>query len=109
VPSKPVAPSLGLEVRPINLRNIGEIERTIAAFALSPNGGLIVTGSALSVVHRKLLIGLAAQHKSSRRASVVHAGEWFKKVWRIRWHTQRTDRVSTVSISMHQSGLNVSV
>jgi hypothetical protein len=66
-------------VRPINLRNIGEIERTIAAFALSPNGGLIVTGSALSVVHRKLLIGLAAQHKSSRRASVVHAGEWFKK------------------------------
>jgi putative ABC transport system substrate-binding protein len=58
-----VAPSLGLEVGPINLRDTGEIERTIAAFARSPNGGLIVTGSALSVVHRKLLIGLAAQHK----------------------------------------------
>jgi putative ABC transport system substrate-binding protein len=58
-----VAPSLGLDVRPINLRDVSEIERTIAAFARSPNGGLIVTGSALSVVHRKLLIGLAAQHK----------------------------------------------
>jgi putative ABC transport system substrate-binding protein len=58
-----VAPSLGLEVSPVNLRDTGEIERTIAAFARSPNGGLIVTGSALSVVHRNLLIGLAARHK----------------------------------------------
>jgi putative ABC transport system substrate-binding protein len=58
-----VAPSLVLEVSPVNLRDTGEIERTIAAFARLPNGGLIVTGSALSVVHRNLLIGLAARHK----------------------------------------------
>ena len=41
----------------------GEIERAIAAFAHSPNGGLIVTGSALSLVHRDLIITLAARHK----------------------------------------------
>jgi putative ABC transport system substrate-binding protein len=58
-----VAPSLGLEVSPINLRDAGEIERAITAFARTPNGGLIVTGSALSVAHRNLLIGLAARHK----------------------------------------------
>jgi putative ABC transport system substrate-binding protein len=58
-----VAPSLGVEVSPVNLRDAGEIERAITAFARTPNGGLIVTGSALSVAHRRLLIGMAAQHK----------------------------------------------
>jgi putative ABC transport system substrate-binding protein len=58
-----VAPSLGLEVSPVNLRDAGEIERAITAFARAPNGGLIVTGSALSVAHRSLLIALAARHK----------------------------------------------
>ena len=47
-----VAPSLGLEVSSVSLRDAGEIERDVAAFARFPNGGLILTGSALSVVHR---------------------------------------------------------
>jgi putative ABC transport system substrate-binding protein len=58
-----VAPSFGVEVTPVNVRDIGEIERAVKAFALSSNGGLIVTGSALTVVHRDLIITLAAQHK----------------------------------------------
>ncbi len=58
-----VAPSAGLEVSPINMRDPGEIERGVAAFARSPNGGLILTGSALAVVHRDLIVTLAARHK----------------------------------------------
>ena len=58
-----VAPSLGVEVSPVNVRDAGEIERAIAAFARSPNGGLIVTASALAAVHRDLIITLAARHK----------------------------------------------
>jgi putative ABC transport system substrate-binding protein len=51
-----VAPSVGVEVSPINMSSAGEIERAIVAFARSSNGGLIVTASALSVVHRDLII-----------------------------------------------------
>jgi putative ABC transport system substrate-binding protein len=58
-----VAPSLGVEVSPVNVRDAGEIERAVTAFARSANGGLIVTGSALAVVHRDLIITLAARHK----------------------------------------------
>jgi putative ABC transport system substrate-binding protein len=58
-----VAPSLGVTASPFNVRDAGEIERTIAAFARSPGGGLIVTGSALAVVHRDLIVTLAARHK----------------------------------------------
>jgi len=58
-----VAPSLGVEVVPVNLRDAAEIERTLVAFARSANGGLIVTGSALATTHRDLIIGLAATHK----------------------------------------------
>jgi len=58
-----MGPSLGLEVSPVNVRDAGEIERAIASFARSANGGLILTGSALSFVHRKLIVALAAQHK----------------------------------------------
>jgi putative ABC transport system substrate-binding protein len=58
-----VAPSVGVEVSPINVRDAGEIERAVTAFARSANGGLIVTASALSVVHRDLIITLAARHK----------------------------------------------
>ena len=57
------APSLGIDVTPVNVRDAGEIERAVVAFARSPNGGLIVTGSALAVVHRNLIIKLAARHK----------------------------------------------
>ena len=58
-----MAPSLRVEVNPVNMRDAGEIERAIAAFARSPNGGLIVTPSGPAFVHRDLLITLAARHK----------------------------------------------
>ena len=58
-----VAPSLGVDVRAINVRDAAEIERTVAAFARTPNGGLIVPASALAIVHRDLIVMLAARHK----------------------------------------------
>jgi putative ABC transport system substrate-binding protein len=58
-----VAPSLKIEVNPINVLDAGEIERAIAAFARSPNGGLIVTASGLAIVHRELIVTLAARHQ----------------------------------------------
>jgi putative ABC transport system substrate-binding protein len=57
------APSLGLDLIGINPRETGEVERAIAAFARTPNGGLITTSSALAVIRRDLIIGLAAKHK----------------------------------------------
>jgi len=57
-----VAPSLGVEVRPIDVRDPDAIERAFAAFARLPNGGLIVTGSAWAQLHRELIIKLAARH-----------------------------------------------
>jgi len=58
-----VAPSLGVELRPLGVRDAGEIERVVTAFARSSNGGLIVTGSALAIVHRELIATLAARHR----------------------------------------------
>ena len=58
-----VAPSVGMEVSAISMRDAQEIEQDIAKFASSPNGGLILTASALSVVHRDLVVGLAAKYK----------------------------------------------
>ena len=57
------SPATGIEVSPINMTDAGEIERAVAAFAQPPNGGLIVTGSALTVRHRDLIIALAARNK----------------------------------------------
>jgi putative ABC transport system substrate-binding protein len=57
------APSLGLEATPFNVRDAGEIERDIAAFARSANGGLIVTTTPRSLIHRDLIIALAARHR----------------------------------------------
>jgi putative ABC transport system substrate-binding protein len=58
-----VASSVGVEVSPVNVRDAGEIERAVAAFARFPNAGLVVTSSALVVRHRELIVRLAAQHK----------------------------------------------
>ena len=58
-----MAPSLRVEVNPLNLLDAGEIERAIAAFARSPNGGLIVTPGGGATLHRDLIITLAARHK----------------------------------------------
>ena len=56
-----VAPSFGIEVSPIGLHDTGEIERGLTAFAHEPNGGVIVTPSSLAIVHRDLIITLAAR------------------------------------------------
>jgi putative ABC transport system substrate-binding protein len=58
-----VAPSIGIEVTPVNVRDVGEIERALTAFAHSSNGGMIVTASALAVAHRDPILTLAARHK----------------------------------------------
>jgi len=58
-----VSPSFAVELRPVDVSDAGEIERALAAFAGSPNGGLIPTGSALAIVHRDLIIALAARHR----------------------------------------------
>jgi putative ABC transport system substrate-binding protein len=58
-----VVSSLRIEASPIDLRDVGEIERAIADFAQSPNGGLVILPSGLSFIHRELIIGLAARHR----------------------------------------------
>jgi len=57
------SPSVGVEVRPINMRDATEIERSVATFADTPDSGLILTASALAAIHRDLVIMLAARHK----------------------------------------------
>ena len=58
-----VPPSLGLELSPIDTRYPAEIERAITAFAIEPNGGLIVTASPQAVVHREAIISLATRFR----------------------------------------------
>ena len=58
-----VAPSLRVEVTPVNMRDAPEIESAVAAFVRAPNGGLIVTASPLAQRHRDLIVTLAARHK----------------------------------------------
>jgi ABC-type uncharacterized transport system substrate-binding protein len=58
-----VAPSFGADLRPIDVHDAGEIERAVTAFALAPNSGMILTASAFSLLHRNLVIALAARYK----------------------------------------------
>jgi putative ABC transport system substrate-binding protein len=58
-----VAPSVGIELRPIDVREAGEIERAVTAFARSSNNGLIVSSNALASVHRNLIVTLASRHR----------------------------------------------
>jgi putative ABC transport system substrate-binding protein len=58
-----VAPSLGIELRPIDTHDAGEIERTVVAFAREPNGGLIATTGGGVLKHRELIVALAARHR----------------------------------------------
>ena len=71
-----VAPSLGVELTPIGVREAGEIERGIAAFARSPNGGMIVTASTPGLIHRELITMLASRH----RLPAVYAFRYFVTV-----------------------------
>jgi ABC-type uncharacterized transport system substrate-binding protein len=57
-----VAPSLGLEVVAVNMRDAADIERAVTVFARQPNGGLVVTASALAAAHGELIVVLAARH-----------------------------------------------
>jgi putative ABC transport system substrate-binding protein len=72
------APSVGMDVSPVNVRIAQEIEQAVTAFARSPHGGLIVTASGLAAIHRDLIITLAARHKLpavyARRLFVVEGG-----------------------------------
>jgi putative tryptophan/tyrosine transport system substrate-binding protein len=58
-----LGPSLGLDVVPLNVREASEIERDIGAFARGSNGGLIVAGTGAAIVHRELIVALAARYK----------------------------------------------
>jgi ABC-type uncharacterized transport system substrate-binding protein len=73
-----VAPALRMEVTPVGLRDTDEIERAVSAFARSPNGGLIVTAGAATVLHSNLIVTLAAQHKLpavyNERAFIARGG-----------------------------------
>ena len=68
-----MAPSLGVELTPVDVRDAPEIERAITAFSRSSNGGLIVTPSASTTRHRDLIVTLAAQHK----LPAVYANRYF--------------------------------
>jgi putative ABC transport system substrate-binding protein len=73
-----LAPSLRVEVNPVNMRDAGEIERSVVTFAHSSNGGMIVTASGAAELHRRLIITLAARHKLpaiySNRSFVTSGG-----------------------------------
>jgi putative tryptophan/tyrosine transport system substrate-binding protein len=58
-----VAAAFGVELTPVNVRDAGEIERAVSAFARAPNGGVIVSASGLAIVHREPIVALAARHK----------------------------------------------
>jgi putative ABC transport system substrate-binding protein len=67
-----VAPSLGVELSPVDVRDPGEIERAVSAFARSGNGGLVVTASPLATRRRDLIIALAAR----RKLPAIYSGHW---------------------------------
>jgi putative tryptophan/tyrosine transport system substrate-binding protein len=73
-----VAPSFGMELRPVNARDPAEIERAITNFAAESNGGLIVTANPLAALHRGLITALAARHRLpavySNRSFVAASG-----------------------------------
>ena len=72
-----VAPSLRVEVNPVNMRDAPEIERAVAAFARAPNGGLIVTASPLAQRHRDLIVTLAAGTICPQSTSIVLRRCWW--------------------------------
>ena len=72
-----VAPSLGLDVRAVNIRRADEIERAITAFARSGPGGLIVPAGATAAVNRRRIVALAARHK----LPAVYSGRIFRHRW----------------------------
>jgi putative ABC transport system substrate-binding protein len=68
-----VAPSLGVELTPVDVSDAAEIERAVTTFAGMLNGGLIVTGGAWAIAHRQPIVTLAARH----RLPAVYPGRFF--------------------------------
>ena len=68
-----VAPALGVELSPLNLRDVDEIERDVAEFAVKPNGGMIVTAGGAGIRHRDVIVPLAARH----RLPAIYANRFF--------------------------------
>jgi putative ABC transport system substrate-binding protein len=95
-----VASSFGVELRPIGVRDAGEIERAVTAFAHGSNGGLIVTASVLANVHRDLLITLAARHRMpavySDRVFVIAGGLISYGPYRVDQYRRAADYVDRV-------------
>ena len=85
-----VAPSLGVEVRTIDVRDTGEIERAITAFAQGSNSGVIVTGSPAATFHRELIMALVARH---RLPAVYNARFWATGGGLISYGTDRVDQL----------------
>jgi putative ABC transport system substrate-binding protein len=73
-----VSPSLSVDVTPVDIRNAAEIERDVASFARTPNGGLILTTTPLALIHSDLILDLAARHRLptvySTRSYAVRGG-----------------------------------
>jgi putative ABC transport system substrate-binding protein len=82
------APSLGVEVRPVDVRDTGEIEHAIAAFARNPNGGLIITGSSVAGAHGELIVSLAARY---RLPAIYPTGAWVSRGGLISYGTDYVD------------------
>jgi putative ABC transport system substrate-binding protein len=83
-----VAPSVGIDVSAVNLGDAAEIERAIVAFGREPNGGLILTASALGTIHRDLIVALAARLQAARdlRLALLRRGRRPDLLWaRFRW------------------------
>ena len=57
------APAFGVEVIPVNVRDVGDIERAVTEFARGPNDGMVVPAGSLAIIHRKPIITLAARHR----------------------------------------------
>jgi putative tryptophan/tyrosine transport system substrate-binding protein len=85
-----VAPSLGVEVRTIDVRDTGEIERAITAFAQGSNSGVIVTGSPAATFHRELIMALVARH---RLPAVYNARFWATGGGLISYGTDSVDQL----------------
>jgi putative ABC transport system substrate-binding protein len=78
-----VAPALGVDVLPIDVRDAGEIERDMTQFAQVPSGGLIVTGSPAAVTHRDLIVSLVARLRlpAVYNTRLYSAGWWLGFLW----------------------------
>jgi putative tryptophan/tyrosine transport system substrate-binding protein len=66
-----------VDLSPVDVRDAGEIERAVTGFARGSNGGVIVTGSAFGIVHRKLITTLAARHK----LPAVYSARYYVTAW----------------------------